>query len=488
MPITLPSIPAADFSDVCFTANTGRSHFQHRLAVSPIRPPKPEGGWPPGLMMRTKQPPCVHGIVENIDSQVVFLFTDQGSQYAGIGRQLYQTQPIFRLAIDRCDAILGKLLDRPLSSIPRWAEWLRAVRRNALCRACPAGGAIRLGRTVEVVGSCPFGCDRTWRGANTPPPASRASSPSKKPCNWPPLGPAWWPSLHDDGRMLAVMAGPCRVTEALGPYAADVALAAVNGPRQVVLSGHATAIESGGRPIAGRKHSQPRCSPSPMPSIPRRWRRQWTSFAGPCDKVSFRKPRIRMIAGLSGKRPLMMSLRPTTWCRHLCEPIQFADGIATLDEQGYRVFVEIGPQPRLLGLGRRCMRNWAGLWLPSLKPPHADRDVLLSSLAHLYVHGVKIDWAGFHRGFAGRRVVLPTYPFQRQRYLGTRRDTNQTRSEGRGPHSGYRQRPADRCRTNRAMLSRDRRRPRCDRRGERARGLRPRQFSCRRWPWACSCG
>ena len=123
-----------------------------------------------------------------------------------------------------------------------------------------------------------------------------------------------------------------------------------------------------------------------------------------------------VISSISGKPAGEEIAGPDYWRREFCQPVRFADGIATLDEQGYRIFLEIGPQPKLLGLGRRCMRQWAGLWLPSLKRGQPAWQVLLSSLAKLYAQGVKIDWTGLHRGQPRRREVLPTYPFQRQRY------------------------------------------------------------------------
>jgi anti-anti-sigma factor len=425
-----------DFSDVCFTANTGRAQFPHRLAVVARSADEARGrlaAWAEGNSKwqgeLCEAPLCVHGAAENIDSQVVFLFSGQGSQYAGMGRQLYETQPLFRQTIDQCDAIAGKWLDRRLSSIilgqpdgdGSWESGAHGgpalfALQYALAQLWKSWGVVPsavIGHgTGEYAAACVAGIFTLEEGLELTAIRSRLVE-----------------ELRDGGRMLAVMAGPCRVTDALGPYAAEVALAAINGPRQVVLSGHATAIEAAAAqlraenirtrllPIRHALHS-----PSMTPVV--------DEFRRACERVNFRKPRIRMIAGLTGKGVGSLNAEssegsavktpdPFTaeyWCRHLCEPVRFADGIATLDEQGFRVFVEIGPRPELLGLGRRCMKNWAGLWVPSLKLPHADGEVMLSSLARLYVHGVKVDWAGFHRGFAGRRVVLPTYPFQRQRY------------------------------------------------------------------------
>src|SRR5262249_61909238 len=84
---------------------------------------------------------------------------------------------------------------------------------------------------------------------------------------------------------------------------------------------------------------------------------------------------------------------------------------------GCGIFLEIGPQPILVGMGRHCLPDGKGMWLSSLRQGQADWYQLLHSLGALYVRGVSVDWAGFDRDYPRRRVVLPTYPFQRQRYL-----------------------------------------------------------------------
>src|SRR5262249_55761791 len=83
---------------------------------------------------------------------------------------------------------------------------------------------------------------------------------------------------------------------------------------------------------------------------------------------------------------------------------------------GCGIFLEIGPQPILVGMGRHCLPDGKGMWLSSLRQGQADWYQLLHSLGALYVRGVSVDWAGFDRDYPRRRVVLPTYPFQRQRY------------------------------------------------------------------------
>ena len=90
--------------------------------------------------------------------------------------------------------------------------------------------------------------------------------------------------------------------------------------------------------------------------------------------------------------------------------------MAALRQQGIEHFLEIGPSTTLVGMGRADDGEGSGVWLASQKAGREAWPQLLESLGRLYEAGVAIDWAGFDRPYARRRVVLPTYPFQRQRY------------------------------------------------------------------------
>ena len=96
------------------------------------------------------------------------------------------------------------------------------------------------------------------------------------------------------------------------------------------------------------------------------------------------------------------------------EPVRFRASMEML--AGHDIFVEAGPQPVLLALGRRCLPDSEALWLPSLSQRRGNWQQMLESLGALYVRGVQIDWRGFDRDYARRKVELPSYPFERQSY------------------------------------------------------------------------
>jgi acyl transferase domain-containing protein len=122
------------------------------------------------------------------------------------------------------------------------------------------------------------------------------------------------------------------------------------------------------------------------------------------------------------------TLSATYWRQHTRSAVQFAEGMQTLATLGYDLFVEVGPQTVLSNMGRRCLPDGTRSWLPSLRKDQDDWQVLLASVAALYVRGVKIDWAGFDRDYVRHRVALPTYPFERE-YCWLETDTEATTAE-----------------------------------------------------------
>ena len=131
--------------------------------------------------------------------------------------------------------------------------------------------------------------------------------------------------------------------------------------------------------------------------------------------MRFRKPRTKLVDP-TGQLATADAAKAEFWRHEPEEPIDLAAGMAALAKQGCGIFLEIGASTTLVDLGRGCLKDSAGLWAASLRQGEPDWPAMLRTLADLYARGVRIDWEAFDRDFPRRRVVLPTYPFQRQRY------------------------------------------------------------------------
>ncbi|MCP4211863.1 MAG: type I polyketide synthase, partial [Halieaceae bacterium] len=139
-------------------------------------------------------------------------------------------------------------------------------------------------------------------------------------------------------------------------------------------------------------------------------------FERAAAQVSYHKPHMPIISNVTGERAGEEMADAAYWVEHVLAPVRFANGMEALSQEEVTAFVEVGPQPVLLGMGRQCLPEHEGLWLPSLRRGQDDWQQILQTLGQLYVQGADVDWAGFERNYNRRKVVLPTYPFERQRY------------------------------------------------------------------------
>ncbi|MCW3841498.1 type I polyketide synthase [Micromonospora yasonensis] len=402
--------PATAPADICHSAGTGRAHFAHRLAAV--------GGSRQEIADQLADfvdglPGDLPVVGEAGRDEVVFLFTGQGPQRVGMARTLYQTQPTFRQAIDRCDEILRPLLEVPLLDVIYPADpesdlvyrttysqpALFAVQyaMAQLWRSWGVEPVAVLGHSFgEYVAACVAGMMSLEDGLRLVVERGRLM----------------W-ELAENGAMVAVFAAEAEVTEVLAPYADRVSVAAVNGPTTTSISGERAALaeicaEFDRRGVKTKQLHITTSSHSPLiePILP--------GLRKAADAVTFSPPRIPLVANLTGELwPWDTAPDADYWCRHARQPVRFAASIDTLRELGYRTFVEMGPAPTLLGMISDNLPTGETLLAPSLRPKHDDWAVLLDTVAKLYAAGVNLDWHGFDRDYRRNRVPLPTYPFEK---------------------------------------------------------------------------
>ncbi|MFN6571677.1 SDR family oxidoreductase [Dendronalium sp. ChiSLP03b] len=401
-------------ADVCFTSNTGRSHFDYRLAAiaeSTAQLSEQLNAF------ANSQPTAV--LVSQLETskprKIAFLFTGQGSQYPGMGRQLYETQPVFRRTLERCDEILRAYLEQPLLSViypesntnsvlneTAYTQPALFALEYALFELWKSWGIVPdivIGHSVgEYAAACAAGVFSLEDGLKLI--AIRAGLMQALPPN---------------GMMAAVLTDEQRVVDAIAPYDATVSIATVNSQNQTVISGTKEAVQEVLKQFESQKISAKALrvshafhSPLMNPML--------ESFEEIAASVKFNAPSIPLVSNLTGEILSNQDIPDANyWCRHIREAVRFSAGMETLHRQGYDLFLEIGPNSTLSNLGKQCLPKGVGTWLTSLTKED-NWQSLLNSLATLYTLGVDVDWSGFDRDFTRSKLALPTYPFQRQRF------------------------------------------------------------------------
>ena len=453
----LEAHPELPLADVCFTASTGRAHFEHRLALiaeSSI-----------DAQARLRAADTIVGRAAEEKPGIVFLFTGQGSQYVGMGRALYETQPLFRKTLDECDAIL-RPLGVPLLDLlypSRRVDKARSVASTASASGatsfdgCAPGALIHptdLNQTIytqPALFALEYALAKLWQSWGVIPDAVMGHSVGEivAACVAGVFGledglkliaarGRLMQTLCETGDMLALPVEEAKALELIAPFGEELSIAAINGPSSVVISGTHGAMEKllasladkgvNGKPLSV-SHAFHSAMMEPM----------LTEFEKVAESITFTAPKIPLCSNVTGEmatdgelitQESITQATPAYWVRHVRQPVRFARGIQTLYDQGFETFLEIGPKPVLLGMAHQCLPdNSAMTWLPSLREGQGDWRQLLQSLGEWYARGGVVDWASFHQAFDDRppcrRVPLPTYPFQRQRYWAEGRKATQ---------------------------------------------------------------
>ncbi|MBU8894067.1 amino acid adenylation domain-containing protein [Corallococcus sp. M34] len=407
----LADAPESALADIGYTASVVRSHLPHRLAIVGRTPREMreqlraarEGLAAPGIMRGTAEG----------TPRVAFLFTGHGAHHPGMGRGLYETQPVFRRAMERVDGLLRPELDTPLVEVLYGKEGRRLAE---VAYAQPALFAVE------------YALSEVWRAWGITPDAVLGHS----------LGEyvaalqAGVFSLEDavrlvaargrlieqlglEGETLVVLADEARIREAAAPFGTRLAIASLNAPENIIVSGEGPAVRAlaedlRGRGIETKRLEASRAAHSHLmdPVLP--------AFEDLARGIAFQPPCVPLVSNLTGRWARREVASARYWARHLREPVRLADGMRALGERGIHVFLELGPKPTMLWMGRECLPTQPALWLSSLRQGHDDWRQMLECLGALHSRGAPVDWRGFEQGRARRRVVLPTYPFERQRY------------------------------------------------------------------------
>ncbi|GCE27475.1 hypothetical protein KDA_29590 [Dictyobacter alpinus] len=420
----LKAYPATSIADLCYTANTGRTHFATRLTIMTTTAERLRGQL--ATFLQDKAAPTIHqGRKSSTQNhRIAFLFTGQGSQYIGMARQLYATQPTFQRALDRCNQILEKYLDQPLLSLlypaledtsldeTAYTQPALFALEYALAELWKSWGIVPeavLGHSVgEYVAACVAGLLSLEDGLKLICARGRLMQ-----------------NLEHQGSMVVAFTAPETLEPLLRPFQEQVSIAAINGPKNTVLSGDTSALkqlvqqlETAGITTHAMTVSHAFHSPLMEPML--------DAFEQTASEIDFAALRIPLVSNASGE---LLQAGETVdahyWRTQTRTAVQFAAGMETLAQEGYDTFIEIGPNATLLNMGKRCLPDTRNNWLPSLLKEQGNWQTLLDSAGKLYTLGIDLNWSGFDQDYPRRRIALPTYPFERQSYWLTLKDASQ---------------------------------------------------------------
>ncbi|QCX80416.1 Phenolphthiocerol synthesis polyketide synthase type I Pks15/1 [Streptomyces sp. YIM 121038] len=404
--------PGQDAVDIGWSLLSGRSALEHRAVVFG----RERADLLAGLeSLASGGPGTLAGSV--VEGRLGVVFTGQGSQRIGMGRELYETFPVFAAALDEVCAHIDPWIERSLQSVmfgtdadllerTGYAQPALFAMEVALYRLAESFGV-----RPEIVGGHSIGelaaayVAGLWSLEDA---AQLVAARGRL-----------MQALPEGGAMLAAQIAEADVLPLLADVADRVGVAAVNGPAQIVLSGERTALEAleealrgDGRKVKWLKVSHAFHSPLMGPAL--------DDFREVAAKLTYQDTVLPVVSNLTGALAKAAELKdPEYWVRHIREAVRFHDGLNALTDFGVSTLLELGPDSVLTAMAHDTLTDpaaQAGL-VGAVRKDRPEPDAFLTALAKAHVRGVTVDWAPLYAPVESRRrVELPTYAFQHQRY------------------------------------------------------------------------
>ncbi|ROP35684.1 type I polyketide synthase [Saccharothrix texasensis] len=399
-------------ADVVRAAATTRSALEHRAAVSATDPDAVVAAL--DALARDGEGP---GVVraDRSAGRLAVLFTGQGSQRVGMGRELHARWPVFASVFDEVCAAVDVELGRSLAEVV-FGDDQAALDDTAISQPALFAFEVALFRLFESWGVRPDFVAGHSVGeivaAHVAGVFSLADAVKLVVSRGALMG-----EMRSDGGMVAVVATEEEVRRWLVGSEGRVDVAAVNGPRSVVVSGDRAVLDelvvrwrAEGRKTRALRVSRAFHSPHAEPVLDR--------FREVVRSLSCAEPRVPVVSNVTGRVAEPGELTdPEYWVRHVRGAVRFHDGVRALEDQGVTTYLEIGPDAVLTGLAQECLLDPTSAFLaPASRADRSETATAALALGALFVRGAEPDWSAVFAGSGTRVVDLPTYPFQRRRY------------------------------------------------------------------------
>lgn len=402
-----------NFADLCHSANTTRSKYRYRAAIV-----AGDAQAARSLAAKIAREAPAPQPLKSTRKKVAFLFTGQGSQYTGMGRELYTGSSVFREAFDAAVALIDVQLGCDLKAVvwpatgddesnaqrlnqTRYTQPALFALEYALARLWLSWGvrpAVLVGHSVgEFAAACIAGVFSLEDAVKLICARARLMY-----------------ALPAGGKMAAVQASEDELQAHLEPYKGRVSVAAINSPRQIVISGDGAAVDAlseilltEGRAVTLLDVSHAFHSDMMQPML--------ADFRAVAEQVSFSRPVMDVMSNVTGTLGAEKLACADYWVSHVCAAVQFNRGIRQAHESGCTLYIEIGPKPVLLGMTRDTLGEET-LLLPSLRAGRSEWETLLAGAGEAFVAGLELDFKAMDPDVPRARVALPSYAFERKSF------------------------------------------------------------------------